>query len=108
MLEKRKCPATSCLGRKHGVCSDYRSSARESERRHPIHTALDHISILSLPEKITRVAAGSDAMQIEWHDNTVFIKPLKADNPPISWCGPNTRCPLMSWRRREMSNPCRR
>jgi hypothetical protein len=43
----------------------------------PVHTALDHISILSLPEKITRVATGSDAMQVEWHDNTVFIKPLK-------------------------------
>ena len=43
-----------------------------------VHTALDHISILALPEKITRVAAGSDAMQIEWHDNNVFIKPLKA------------------------------
>ena len=43
-----------------------------------VRTALDHISILALPEKITRVAAGSDAMQIEWHDNNVFIKPLKA------------------------------
>ena len=43
----------------------------------PVRTSLDHISILALPEKITRVAAGSDAMQIEWHDNSVFIKPLK-------------------------------
>jgi Conjugal transfer protein len=43
----------------------------------PVHTSLDHISVLQLPEKITRVAAGSDAMQIEWHDNSVFIKPLK-------------------------------
>jgi hypothetical protein len=43
-----------------------------------VRTSLDHISILALPEKITRVAAGSDAMQIEWHDNSVFIKPLKA------------------------------
>ena len=43
----------------------------------PVHTSLDHISILQLPEKITRVAAGSDAVQIEWHDNSVFIKPLK-------------------------------
>ena len=43
-----------------------------------VHTSLDHISILALPEKITRVAAGSDAMQIEWHENNVFIKPLKA------------------------------
>jgi hypothetical protein len=42
-----------------------------------VRTSLDHISILALPERITRVAAGSDAMQIEWHDNSVFIKPLK-------------------------------
>ena len=44
----------------------------------PVHTSLDHISVLILPERITRVAAGSDAMQIEWHDNSVFIKPLKS------------------------------
>ena len=43
----------------------------------PVHTSLDHISILELPEKITRVAAGSDAVQVEWHDNNVFIKPVK-------------------------------
>ena len=59
----------------------------------PVHTALDHISILSLPEKITRVATGSDAMQVEWHDNTVFIKPLKA--------GQSTN--LMVWTENQMS-----
>jgi hypothetical protein len=42
-----------------------------------VHTALGHISILELPEKITRVAEGSQVMQIEWHGNSVFIKPLK-------------------------------
>jgi hypothetical protein len=59
----------------------------------PVHTALDHISILSLPEKITRVATGSDAMQVEWHDNTVFIKPLKV--------GQSTN--LMVWTEHQMS-----
>jgi hypothetical protein len=58
-----------------------------------VHTALDHISILALPEKIARVAAGSDAMQIEWHDNSVFIKPLKA--------GQSTN--LMVWTEHQMS-----
>jgi type IV secretory pathway VirB9-like protein len=43
----------------------------------PIQTALNHISIIMLPEKIVRVAAGSEAMQIEWHENNVFIKPLQ-------------------------------
>jgi hypothetical protein len=42
-----------------------------------VHTALEHLSIITLPEKITRVAAGSDAAEIEWHDNNVFIKPVK-------------------------------
>ena len=42
-----------------------------------VHTALEHLSIITLPEKIIRVAAGSDAAQIEWHDNSVFIKPVK-------------------------------
>ena len=58
-----------------------------------VHTALDHISILSLPERITRVAAGSDTMQIEWHDNNVFIKPLKA--------GQSTN--MMVWTEHQMS-----
>ena len=49
-----------------------------SDRVTQIHTALDHISIIALPEKITRVAAGSQAMQIEWHGNDVFIKPLQS------------------------------
>lgn len=49
-----------------------------SDRITSIHTALDHISIIALPEKITRVAAGSQAMQIEWHGNDVFVKPLQS------------------------------
>jgi hypothetical protein len=51
--------------------------AVHSDRVTPIHTALDHISVIALPEKITRVAAGSQAMQIEWHGNDVFVKPLQ-------------------------------
>jgi len=49
-----------------------------SGRVTPIHTALDHISVIALPERITRVAAGSQAMQIEWHGNDVFVKPLQS------------------------------
>ena len=52
--------------------------AVHSDRVTPIHTALDHISVIALPEKITRVAAGSQAMQIEWHGNDVFVKPLQS------------------------------
>ena len=52
--------------------------AVHSDRVTPIHTALDHISVIALPEKITRVAAGSQAMQIEWHGNDLFVKPLQS------------------------------
>lgn len=52
--------------------------AVHSDRVTPIHTALDHISVIALPEKITRVAAGSQAIQIEWHGNDVFVKPLQS------------------------------
>ena len=48
------------------------------DRVTPIYTALDHISVIALPEKITRVAAGSQTMQIEWHGNDVFVKPLQS------------------------------
>jgi hypothetical protein len=48
------------------------------DRVTPIHTALDHISVIALPERITRVAAGSQVMQIEWHGNDVFVKPLQS------------------------------
>lgn len=48
-----------------------------SDRVTQIHTAHDHISIIALPERIVRVAAGSQAMQIEWHGNDVFVKPLE-------------------------------
>ncbi len=48
------------------------------DRVTPIHTALDHISVIALPERITRVASGSQAMQIEWHGNDVFVKPLQS------------------------------
>jgi hypothetical protein len=49
-----------------------------SDRVTPIRTALNHISVIALPEKITRVAAGSQAMQIEWHGNDVFVTPLQS------------------------------
>ena len=51
--------------------------AVHSDRVTPIHTALDHISVIVLPERITRIAAGSQTMQIEWHGNDVFVKPLQ-------------------------------
>ena len=51
--------------------------AVDSDRVTAVHTALDHISVIALPEKITRVAAGSQAMQVEWHGNHVFVKPLQ-------------------------------
>ena len=78
MLKKRCYCCSSILGGSMAFAQSIVHQPVNPNSVTPVHTALDHISILQLPEKITRVAAGSDAMQVEWHDNSVFIKPLKA------------------------------
>jgi hypothetical protein len=40
-------------------------------------TALDHLTVLEFGEPVTMAAAGSQAFQIERHEDKVFIKPLK-------------------------------
>jgi hypothetical protein len=42
-----------------------------------VATALDHLSLIELPEPIVRAAVGSEDIQIEWHGNTVALKPLR-------------------------------
>lgn len=42
-----------------------------------VATALDHLSLIELPEPIIRAAIGSEDIQIEWHGNTVALKPLR-------------------------------
>jgi hypothetical protein len=79
MLSQKKCVIVlSILGGSMAFAQTIVHQPVNSNDVTEVRTALDHISILILPEKITRVAAGSEAMQIEWHDNSVFIKPLKA------------------------------
>src|SRR5580765_2327469 len=43
-----------------------------------VATALDHLTVLEFGEPVTMAASGSQAFQIERHDDKVFIKPLKA------------------------------
>lgn len=43
-----------------------------------VATALDHLTVLEFGEPVTMAAAGSQAFQIERHEDKVFIKPLKA------------------------------
>jgi hypothetical protein len=43
-----------------------------------VATALEHLSVLEFGEPVLMVAAGSDAFQVERHQDKVFIKPLKA------------------------------
>lgn len=43
----------------------------------PVATALNHISLIELPEPITRAAVGSDDVHIEWHGNTLALKPVQ-------------------------------
>jgi len=77
MLERNLAIAISILGASMAFAQSIIHQPVNPNGVTQIHTALDHMSIITLPEQITRVAAGSDAMQIEWHDNNVFIKPVK-------------------------------
>jgi hypothetical protein len=43
----------------------------------PVATALDHLTVLEFGEPVTMAAAGSQAFQIERHEDKVLIKPLK-------------------------------
>src|SRR5882757_5805557 len=61
------------------------ASAEElKDRQLPVHsevvhvaTALDHLTVLEFGEPVTMAAAGSQAFEIERHEDKVFIKPLK-------------------------------
>jgi hypothetical protein len=39
----------------------------------PVHTALGHLTVIELEDRIENVAAESSAFQIEWRDKTVFV-----------------------------------
>src|ERR1700752_686921 len=77
MLLKKAAIPFLLFGASFAVAQNVVHQTVHSDQVIPIQTALNHISIIMLPEKIVRVAAGSEAMQIEWHDNKVFIKPLQ-------------------------------
>jgi hypothetical protein len=77
MLLKKAAIPFLLLGASFAVAQNVVHQTVHSDQVIPIQTALSHISIIMLPEKIVRVAAGSEAMQIEWHENNVFIKPLQ-------------------------------
>lgn len=77
MLLKKAAVPFLLFGASFAVAQNVVHQAVDSDQVIPIQTALNHISIIMLPEKIVRIAAGSEAMQIEWHENNVFIKPLQ-------------------------------
>ena len=43
----------------------------------PIHTALDHLTVIEVGEPVVTVAEGSAAFKVEWRDNKVFIEPTE-------------------------------
>jgi hypothetical protein len=77
MLLKKAAIPFLVFGANFAVAQNVVHQTVHSDQVTQIQTALNHISIIMLPEKIVRVAAGSEAMQIEWHENNVFIKPLQ-------------------------------
>ncbi len=42
-----------------------------------VATALNHISIIELPEPIVSYSIGNDSIRVEYHDNRILIKPTK-------------------------------
>ena len=42
-----------------------------------VATALNHITIIELPEPVVSLSIGSDSIRVEYHDNRVLIKPTK-------------------------------
>src|ERR1017187_7781739 len=42
-----------------------------------VATALNHITIIELPEPVVPLSIGSDSIRVEYHDNRVLIKPTK-------------------------------
>lgn len=39
----------------------------------PVHTALNHLTVIELPSRIEKVAAESNTFQVEWQDKTVYV-----------------------------------
>ncbi len=44
----------------------------------PVATALNHLTVFEFGEPVVNAAAGSTTFQIEWKENKVYVKPLKA------------------------------
>src|ERR1035438_9589249 len=44
-----------------------------------VQTALNHLTVIEVPEPITMAAAGSEAFEIERHGTRVFVRPTKPD-----------------------------
>jgi hypothetical protein len=44
-----------------------------------VATALNHITIIELPEPVVSYSIGSDSVRVEYHDNRVLIKPTKSN-----------------------------
>lgn len=53
------------------------TAAPSRDRVVPVHTALDHLTVIEVGEPVVTVAAGSAAFRIEWRDNRVFIEPTQ-------------------------------
>ncbi len=53
------------------------AAAQQQQTVHRISTALNHLTVIELNEPITMAAVGSDAFEIERHENRIFLKPTK-------------------------------
>ena len=67
-----------CLVSTSAFSDQFKIASQSREQVIHVATALDHLTVLEFGEQVTMAAAGSDAFQIERHENKVFIKPLKS------------------------------
>jgi hypothetical protein len=42
-----------------------------------VRTALNHLTVIEVGERVTTVAAGSSAFKVEWRENKVFVQPTE-------------------------------
>lgn len=63
------------------TCTAAQQSSAGASQQSPrkVATALEHLTVLEYDEPVAQAAVGSAAFQVEWRENKVFIKPLKAE-----------------------------
>jgi hypothetical protein len=63
----------------NGLAQKIEATQADRDQIVRVETALNHLTVIEVPEPITMVAAGSPAFKIERRENKVFIQPLEEE-----------------------------